>query len=140
MTMKLDTAELQNMLEAISKKGLDVKAAAEEALTATSDLIAENLKTAASPYAGRGRKGYATGRMYSTITNGGVEWDGSTATVRAGFKIKDALESIFIMYGTPRIAKDQKVYNAIMGTKVKKEIKERQEEILLEYMGLSNGR
>lgn len=140
MSMRLDTSELQKMLEAISKKGKDVKDAADEALSATSDLIAENLKTAASPYAGRGRKGYATGRMYGTILHEAPEWQGSTATLKAGFKIRDALESVFIMYGTPRIAKDQKVYNAIMGTKTRKEIQKRQEEILLEYMGLSNGR
>lgn len=136
MSMKMDTKDFANLLTAIEKKGKDVKAAADEALTATSDLISQNLTTAASPYAGRGRKGYATGKMYGTILHEAPTWEGNTATLKAGFRIRDALESIFIMYGTPKIAKDTKVYNAIMGTKTRKEIQQKQEEVLQKYMGL----
>ena len=136
MPFTMDTKDFQNLTQMLEKKGKDVKAAADEALAATTDLIAENLTTAASPYAGRGLKGYATGRMYGTILHERPEWKGTTATVRAGFRIRDALESVFIMYGTPKIAKDTKVYNAIMGTKTKKEIQQKQEEILLEHMKL----
>ena len=136
MSMKMDTKDFADLLRMIDKKGKDVKAAADDALTATSELISQNLTTAASPYAGRGRKGYATGRMYGTILHDRPTWEGNIATVKAGFRIRDALESIFIMYGTPKIAKDTKVYNAIMGTKTKKEIKAKQEEILQKYMEL----
>ena len=136
MSMKLDMKDFQELVTIIAKKGEDAQEAADEALSAAADLIAENLTTAASPYAGRGRKGYATGKMYGTILHERPEWSGSIATVRAGFRISDALESVFIMYGTPKIPKDTKVYNAIMGTKTRKEIQQKQEEILSEYMGL----
>lgn len=136
MSMKLDTKDFANLVTMLDKKGKDVKEAADEALSAAADLIAENLTTAAAPYAGRGRKGYATGRMYGTIIHDAPTWEGSIATVKAGFRIRDALESVFIMYGTPKIPKDTKVYNAIMGTKTKKQIQKEQEEILMKYMGL----
>ena len=137
MSFKMDTRDFQNLLIELDKKGKDAKVAADEALQITGNLIAENLTTAASPYAGKGLKGYATGKMYGTILrNERTEWNGNTATVRAGFRIRDALESVFIMYGTPRMAPDKKVFNAIQGTKTKKQIKEKQEEILREHMGL----
>jgi len=136
MSMSLDTKDFQRLLSEIDKKGLDIMEAADKALTETSELIAENLTTAAAPYAGKGRKGYATGRMYGTIIRDKPVWIGNVAEVKAGFRVRDALESIFIMYGTPRIQKDTKVFNAIKGTKTKKQIQERQEEILMEYMSL----
>lgn len=136
MPFKMDTRDFQSLLIELDKKGTDAKEAADEALQVAGDLIAENLTTAASPYAGKGLKGYATGRMYGTILHERPEWSGNTATVRAGFRIRDALESVFVMYGTPRIAPDKKVFNAIEGTKTRKQIKEKQEEILRERMGL----
>jgi hypothetical protein len=40
------------------------------------------------------------------------------------------------MYGTPRMAKNPKVYNAIKGTKVKNEIAKKQEEIMKKHLEL----
>ena len=40
------------------------------------------------------------------------------------------------MYGTPRMAKDTKVYNAIKGAKTKNDIAKIQQEIMQKYMQL----
>lgn len=115
--------------------------AVDHALWETQKLIQNNLTTAAAPYAskGGGLKGYATGKMYGTIIkDGGVTWEGSVATIDAGFRIREdgGWHSIFVMYGTPRMAKDTKVFNAIKGTKTKKEIAEKQQEIMSRYITL----
>ena len=41
------------------------------------------------------------------------------------------------MYGTPRIAKDVKLYNAIKGTKTQKEIAELQQKVMSEYVNIN---
>ena len=58
-----------------------------------------------------------------------VEWTGSTASIDIGFHIsKGGLPSIFLMYGTPRMKKDSKLYNALYGKKARDEIKKIQED------------
>ena len=129
----------EDLLYAIDAAGGDIYKAADEALTETADLIQENLVTAAAVYDRKGKKGYATGKMYkSIIKDASVQWAGTIATVNSGFNLhtKGGWHSIFIMYGTPRISKDQKVYNAIKGTKTKKEIAAKQEEVLRKYINL----
>ena len=79
--------------------------------------------------------------MYeSIIENERGEWDGTGATVDTGFSAAknkaSFLHSIFVMYGTPKMAKDQKVYNAIKGARTKKKIAEKQEEVLRKYLKL----
>lgn len=60
------------------------------------------------------------------------EWAGTTATIHVGFNIrKGGLASIFLMYGTPRMKKDTKLYNAFYGNKIKKEVHKLQEEIFM---------
>ena len=135
--MKIIFDGFEDLAYAIDKAGGDLKSAVDEALVETQKLIQQNVASAAAPYAAKGRKGYATGRMYSTIIgDGAVSWEGSVATVNAGFGISDSggWHSIFIMYGTPRMAKDTAVYNAIKGAKTKKEIEKIQQEIMQKYV------
>lgn len=71
-----------------------------------------------------------TGDTESSIGVTRVEWEGTKASIKVGFNISHGgLPSIFLMYGTPRMKKDSKLYNDIYGTKTRKEIKELQEEI-----------
>ena len=62
-----------------------------------------------------------------------IEWNGTIATVKTGFNIKDGgLASIFLMYGTPRIKKDQKLYDAFYSARTQKEIDKIQEDTFYE--------
>ena len=113
--------------------------AVDEALTESVKIIQSGLQTAAAPYSAKGLRGYATGKMYgSIIENPQVEWKGLIAEVGAGFELyaRGGWHSIFVMYGTPRMAKNPKVYNAIKGTKVKNEIAKKQEEIMKKHLEL----
>lgn len=78
------------------------------------------------------RKHHQTGDTERSIKdNSKVVWDGSTASVDVGFKISDGgLPSIFLMYGTPKMKKDTKLYNSIYGKKIRDEIAEKQQDIL----------
>ena len=123
----------------IDKAGGDLHAAVDEALTATEELVQDNLAPAVEPYGSKGRKGYATGEMYaSRLTEAHIDWKGMVAEVDVGFDLlaKGGYHSIFVMYGTPKMAKDAKVYNAIKGSKTKKDIAAKQEEIMLKYLDI----
>ena len=132
----------KDLAYAIDEAGGDLHAAVDEALTETQQLIQEKLATAALPYADKGVKGYATGKMYDAIIpDAQIEWHGSVASVRVGFDLHqaDGFHSIFVMYGTPRMDKDQKVYNAIRGTRTKHAIALMQEEIMKKHLRLAKG-
>lgn len=58
-----------------------------------------------------------------------VEWEGNIAFSEVGFDIANGgIASIFLMYGTPKMSPDKKLYNAIYGTAMRKKIREIQEE------------
>lgn len=129
----------EDLAAAIDRSGGDLKQAVNEALTKTSEVVQNNLIPAAAIYARKGIKGYATGKMYgSLITGDSVQWNGTVASVRVGFNLNNGgWHSIFVMYGTPRMAKDTRIYNAIKGTKTKKEIADVQEEIMKKHLDLA---
>ena len=121
----------------IDRAGGNLEAAVEDALLQTQEFIQNGLIMAAAPYNAKGLKGYATGKMFgSIIDDRKIYFKGTVAEVRVGFELDTGFHSIFIMYGTPRIAKDQKVYNAIRGTKTQKEIWELQESVMRKHLNL----
>ena len=139
--MKIIFDGFEDLAAAIDRSGGDLHAAVNEALVETQKLIQSNVTSAAAPYAGKGRKGYATGEMYGTIIgDGAVSWAGSVATVDTGFRIRQhgGWHSIFVMYGTPRMSKDTAVYNAIKGSATKAQIAKLQEEIMQKYLKLGD--
>lgn len=136
----------EKLAEDIDEIGGDLHDAVDEALTETQFIVQENLVTAAQVYANKGRKGYATGKMFkSIIQDVRIDWRGLIAEVKTGFtgeggKYAGFMHSIFIMYGTPRMHKDVKVYNAIKGTQTRKQIAEKQEEVMVKHLELAKGR
>lgn len=129
----------EDLAASIDRIGGDLHAAVDEALTATQQMIQDNLTSAAAPYAAKGRKGYAKGNMFKTILKDKrITWQGEVAEVDVGFDLlaKGGWHSIFLMYGTPRISKDQSIYNAIKGTKTKQAIEKLQQEIMQKHLEL----
>lgn len=106
----------------------------DRALRATADYVQTNVNEAAQPYSQGGHKGYATGNMYQALKKeNNVVWTTPyVAYVSIGFDLTrdDAFHSIFMMYGTPKIAKDQKLYDAIFSSQTKKQIEKIQKEIM----------
>lgn len=131
------------LAEKIDRMGGNMKSAVDEALLKAQKIVQDNLKEAVAPYAkkGGGQKGYATGKMYRAIINDRqVYWAGDTATVNVGFDLETpgGFHSIFVMYGTPKMSKDTKIYNAIRGKSVQDEISKAQEKILKKHLKLGD--
>lgn len=95
----------------------DMKPVVEEALRESQKIVAEKARDAMA-------KHHRSGRTEESVKETGeVFWSGSEAEIGVGFEISSGgLPSVFLMYGTPRMKKDSKVYNAIYGKKTKEEI------------------
>lgn len=107
----------------------DVKSVTEKALRETHKLITKKAETAIAPHKETG----ATSK--SLKRNAEISWKGSEGSVETGFSIRQGgLASIFLMYGTPRMKKDQNLYNAFFGNKTKKEVVEIQEKIFYDEL------
>ena len=126
------------------KLGGDLKKVADDCLSFIPERINPELKTAIS-------KHKRTGKTEKSLANDQKpEWTGDTATIKVGFKISEGgLPSVFLMYGTarhtpvnkygtpkragakdnPGIRQDKKLYNAIYGASVQREISAEQEKI-----------
>lgn len=101
-----------------------LKQAVENSLKATDEYLTPEIEKAmrASPH-----NFERTGKTAGTLDkNYDVNWTGTVATVKVGFKISEGgLASIFLAYGTPHIKPDVRLKNALKGTgKYKKEIAE----------------
>lgn len=130
--------------ERYQKLGGDLKEIADECLEFIPQKVNPGLKSAMA-------KHKRTGKTEKSLQDGQkVEWLNDVGTIKVGFDISHGgLPSIFLMYGTarhtpvnqygtpkkagakdhPGIAQDKKLYNAIYGNAIQKEIAAEQEKI-----------
>jgi len=132
--MKIEFDGFDQVVARINKLEGDVKKTSEKALKASRDYITPNIKKEMS-------KHKRTGKTASSIAeNESVKWEGSKASIYVGFKIKEGgIASIFLMYGTPKMKKDQKLYNAIYGASTLRKIKNIQENIFYDEIRRMGG-
>ena len=125
--LRLEFTGFEEMAERLDKLGGDLKKTTEKALIETHKLLTPKVEEAFKRHDVK----YSHDTMKSLKKDPKVEWNGSTAEIGVGFKISEGgFPSIFIMYGTPRMQPDKKVYNSIYGNK--KKVKELQEGIFAE--------
>jgi len=104
--------------------GGDLKRATENALKASKQAVTPGIDQAINKHRLTGDTERSLDKKIR------VEWEGTTASIDIGFHVSQGgLPSIFLMYGTPRVKKDTKLYNSIYGSKVKKQIAEVQKEV-----------
>lgn len=114
----------EEVIARLTKLDGDIKGVTEKALRETHKVITHKAEEAIGPHKETG----ATEK--SLKKNAEIKWVGGEASVETGFSIRNGgLPSIFLMYGTPRMKKDQNLYNAFFGNKTKKEVMELQENI-----------
>ena len=121
---RIEFEGFEEVIARLTKLDGDIKGVTEKALRETHKVITKKAETAIAPH----KKTGATEK--SLKRNAEIEWVGTLASVETGFDIAHGgLPSIFLMYGTPRMKKDQNLYNAFFGNKTKKEVMEIQEKI-----------
>ena len=129
--------EFEGFDEAISrltKLGGNVKGIAEKALKKTHSIVTQKAEDAITPH----NQTYQTEK--SLRKEAEIEWEGTLASVKTGFSISEGgIASIFLMYGTPRQKKDQKMYNAFWSKSTQNEVMEAQKEIFYEEIRRLNG-
>ena len=132
--MKVEFEGFDEVVKRLTKLDGNVKGTIEKALEKSNRIVREKAGAAMSPH----NETYQTIKSLRSDTK--VEWAGTVATMPVGFDIsKGGLAHIFLMYGTPRMQKDQKLYNAFYGTGTKNEVAKIQEEIFYEEIRKLNG-
>lgn len=120
----LQFAGFEELISNLDKVNGDVKKATTKALIESQKYIAEQAHKSMIPHKQSGET------AASIVEDKTVSWSGMTAEIGVGFDLTTGgLPSIFLMYGTPRMAKDSNVYNAVYGNKTKKAVALLQEEI-----------
>lgn len=132
LTIEFDGFE--KMIKELNKLEGDVEKAAEEGLAKAKAHVSEKLTRAM-------QKHFQTGATVRSLdTSSKATWIGKTAEIKVGFNIdKGGLPSIFLMYGTPRMAKDVTLYSAIFGSKTKREVKDILEQSLADAIKKAGG-
>lgn len=133
VTLQLD---MEDMVESLEKAGADVREAAGVMLRESKKVVTDALvrDTAKENYPAQGK--YSRGQLAASIDrDDSIVWDGYTAEVKIGYDFdKSGMESIMLLYGTPRMKKAAKLYNDIYGSKVRKQIAEIQQKKLDEIL------
>lgn len=113
-----------------------LKQAVEAGLKATKEYVNKNADAAMQKGNMPARGKYWQGKTKKSLDrNYNVEWSGYTGEMKVGFNLEDSgLTSIFLMYGTPRIAPVPGLYDAFYGKKTKTEIKKIQKEALEKWI------
>ena len=119
------------LAEKIDRISGDIKPAVNEALVETQSFIQSQLRPTMPPHRRTG------GTEASIIKGGKIRWSWSVAEIDTGFKISEGgFPSIFLMWGTPRMEKDVKIYNAVYGMATRRKIKALQMDILERHIAL----
>ncbi|MCQ2978213.1 MAG: hypothetical protein MJ245_00245 [Clostridia bacterium] len=117
----------EEVVARLTKLEGNVKATTEKALKETHKIITAKAAEAIQPHKLTGLTEQSLKRQAN------IQWAGTLASVETGFSIRQGgLASIFLMYGTPRMKKDQKMYNAFWSKQTQDEVKRVQEEIFYE--------
>lgn len=127
--LTMTTEGFDELLRALEKAGQDSKQAAEKALIEGKKAVTPGIREAIA----RHRRTGATEASLDTKEE--VRFVGTVAEIDIGFNVKEGgLPSIFLMYGTPRMQPDKRLYNAIYGSEARKKFNEAAEKALDELM------
>ncbi|MCQ2609199.1 MAG: hypothetical protein MJ151_00140 [Lachnospiraceae bacterium] len=100
---KFNFDAFDDMLKDIERLGGSSKEIAENALKKARDQINDEVKQEMP-------KHRRTGMTESSIKDAPIEWDGLVAKIPIGFDIDNGgYPSLFLVYGTPKMAKDEKL-------------------------------
>ena len=121
--------EVLDLAARIEKAGGDIQQAADKALRDTHDYITPQLSTGIARHVQTGET------QGSLVRAAKVEWiTPLKAQVNIGFDLSEGYPSIFLMWGTPKMAPDVKLRKATFGPAVKREVARIQKEALEAFL------
>jgi hypothetical protein len=127
----IDFDGFDKALERFEEMEKDIKPAVEKGLKESHRAITPGAKSAISPHH---VSGATAGSLRETSI---VEWSGNVAEIKVGFNIAEGgLPSVFLMYGTPKMRPDMKLWSAFFGSATLKRIRDAQEDAVMEELSL----
>lgn len=121
--VRLQFGGFKEYAEKIDRLNGDLKSIMTEALIESKKLVNPEIKKRMEKHR---RTGTTEGSIDESLK---VDWVGNVGEIKIGFEFDEGLPSVFLMYGTPRMKKDTKLYNSIYGSETRKKILELQKEI-----------
>lgn len=122
--MGIEFDGFDDVINRLKKMEGNTKKVSEKALAKTFELVTPKIHSAMAPHNDSGTT------AESIVTSPHIEWAGSIGSVDIGFDIPHGgLPSVFLMYGTPKMAPDRGLYNAVYGSKTKQLVHDTVEEI-----------
>lgn len=126
----IDFSEFEILSKQLKSLNGNIKKTTETALKKSKVYVNKNLVADMNKH----NKTSATIRSLDKTTS--VNWVGSLGSIPVGFNIGEGgLASIFLMYGTPRMSKDQKLYNDVYGSKNSEEVAKIQADVFFDEIG-----
>lgn len=127
---RLDFDGFDQVMKRLEEKQKDTRKIAEEAMIESKKLVNENLTSAMAKH---NRTGTTLASLDKDMS---MYWtNATTGYIEVGFSISNGgLPSVFLMYGTPKIPPDRKLYNALYGTATRRKLKAKQEEVFYKHM------
>lgn len=130
--MSMTFEGFNQLIKELEQLNADTKAITDKALEKTFDIVKEKAEKAAQKqnYPAEGKYSHGkTAKSLNTVCK--IYWHGTEAEVETGYSIsKGGLQSIFMIYGTPKHMKVQAMYDAFFSEKTLKEVRNAQREIL----------
>lgn len=119
MGVSIDFKGVTDLAKQIGELGDEpLKKAVDNAFTASKDYLNKEIEQLMeqSIYNFNRGQGYSKGKSkasFEVVRNMPVIWSGNTAEAFIGVKLRDALEFQFIIWGTPHMAADFRLHNAV---------------------------
>lgn len=137
----IEFAGFDKVLSKLNALNADTKSIADEALKKTFEIVTEKAEIGMLPQNLPAGGKYSTDETERSLRKDAqIKWSGSEGSVEVGFDIsKGGLASIFLMYGTPRMVKDQTLYDAFFSEQTEGEILNAQKQIFYKALGELEG-
>lgn len=138
--LKLEIENFDLILKRLNQLNGDAKPLAEKALIETFNIVQPKAKEAMENANLPAKGKYSKSETIKALKQAPkIYWNGDVAEVSVGFDLNDyknaGFVSIFLMYGTPKMKPDKKLYEAFYSGKTQKEIAEAQKKVFIDEIG-----
>lgn len=122
--LSLEFPDMDKLIKRLKQLEVNSKPVAESALQDSHEIVTAAAREAMDKH---NRTGETLSALRSTPV---IEWTGDAAIARVGFDIDNGtgkgMPSVYLMYGTPYLEKDQALYDAFYGRKIINAVKKAQ--------------